>query len=146
MVGIFQEAAHVGISKVGHPPSDALRKNLLAPFITDVPTAGSQLLEPLAQLGLCLRMDAQASLSPSCVKGVAKVLLAVHAADMGLLTVHFQEKFLFDEPTDALAYPFGGTRTFAEDYAVVGIADKRQTTAFEFAVKLVEHDVAQYRA
>ena len=132
--------------KVGHPSSDGLRQNLLAPFIADVPTTGCQLFEPLAQLEFCLRMDAQASLSPSCVKGVAKVLLSVHAAYMGLLTVHFQEEFLFDEPADALAYPFGGTRTFAEYYAVVGIADKRQATALEFAVKLVKHNVAQYRA
>ena len=146
LVGIFQEAAHVGISKVGHPPSDALRKNLLAPFITDVPTAGSQLLEPFAQLGLCLRVDAQASFAPSCVKGVAKVLLTVHAAYMGLLAVHLQEKLLLDKTADALTDSFGCTRTLAEDNAIVGVADKRKTTAFEFAVKLVKHNVAQYWA
>ena len=71
LVGIFQEAAHVGMPKVSHPTSDGMGQYLLAPFITDVPTAGSQLLEPLAQLGLGLLMDAQASSAPSCVKGVA---------------------------------------------------------------------------
>ena len=146
LVGIFQEAAHVGIPKVGHPPSDALRKSLLAPFITDVPTAGSQLLEPLAQLGFCLRMDAQASFSPSCVERVAEVLLAVHAAYMGLLTVHLQEKLLLDVTADAFAYPFSSTRTLAENDAIVSITDKRKTTTFKFAVKLVEHNIAQYRA
>ena len=146
LVGIFQEAAHVGMPKVGHPPSDGLRKNLLASFITDVPTAGSQLLEPLAQLGLCLRMDAQVSFPPSCVERVAEVLLAVHAAYMGLLTVHLQEKLLFDVAADVFAYPLGSTRTLAKDDAIIGIADKRETTEFEFMVKLVEHDVAQYRA
>ena len=62
---------------------------------------------------------------------------------MGLLAVHLQEKLLLDETADTLADSFGGTRTLAEDNAIVGIADKRKTTAFEFAVKLVEHDVAQ---
>ena len=146
LVGVFQEAAHVGIPKVGHPPSDALRKNLLAPFITDVPTAGSQLLEPLAQLGFCLRMNAQASFSPSCVERVAEVLLAVHAAYMGLFAVHLQEKLLLDVTADAFAYSFSSTRASAEDNAVVSITDEGQASTFKFAVKLVEHDVAQYRA
>ena len=91
-------------------------------------------------------MDAQASLSLSCVKGVAKVLLSVHAAYMALFAVHLQEEFLFDVTADALAYPFGCTRAFAENDTIVGIADKGEATAFEFTVKFVEHDVAQYRA
>ena len=146
LVGVFQEVAHIGKPKVGHPPSDSLHKNLLAPFIADVPAAGSQLLETLAQLGLCLRMDAQVSSPPSCVERVAEVLLAVHAAYMGLLTVYLQEKLLLDVTADAFAYPFSSTRTLAENDAIVSITDKRKTTTFKFAVKLVEHNVAQYRA
>ena len=146
LVCVFQEAPHVGVSEVGHPTSDCLGQHLLAPRIADVPAATRQLLEQLAQLGLGLLMDAQASFAPSCVKGVAKVLLTVHAPYMGLLAVHLQEKLLLDVTADTLADSFGGTRTLAEDNAIVGIADKRKTTAFEFAVKLVEHNVAQYRA
>ena len=119
---------------------------LLAPLVADVPTARCQLFEPFTQLGLCLRMEAQASLSLSCVKGVAKVLLPVHAAYVGLFAIHLQEELLFDVAANASAYPFGCTGTFAEDNAVGGVADKGETTAFEFTVKLVEHDVAQYRA
>ena len=119
---------------------------LLAPRIADVPAAIGQLFKLSPQFALGLRMDAQASLSLSCVKGVAKVLLTVHAAYMGLRAVHLQEKLLFDVAADAFAYPLGCTRTLAKDDAIVGIADKRETTAFEFMVKLVEHDVAQYRA
>ena len=145
LVGFFQETAHVSHPKVGHPTSDELGQHLLAPRITDIPTAGGLLLEPLTQLGLCLRMDAQASLSLSCVEGVAKVLLPVHAAYMGLLAVHLQEQFLFDVTADAFADPFSGAGTLAENNAVVGIADKGQAAAFEFAVKLGEHGVAQYR-
>ena len=91
-------------------------------------------------------MDAQASLSLSCVEGVAKVLLTAYATYMGLFAVNLQEQFLFDVTADAFAYSFGGARAFAEDDAVIGIADKGKATAFEFAVKLVKHNVAQYRA
>ena len=143
LVCVFQEATHVGVPKVGHPTSDCLGQHLLAPRIADVPAAACQLFELSAQLGFRLRVDAQASLSLSCVEGVAKVFLTVHAPYMGLLAVHLQEKLLLDETADTLADSFGGTRTLAEDNAIVGIADKRKTTAFEFAVKLVEHDVAQ---
>ena len=146
LVGVFQEAAHVGIPKVGHPTSDGVGQYLLAPRIADIPATTGQLFKFAAQLGLCLRMDAQASPSLSCVKGVAKVLLTVHAAYMGLLAVHLQEKLLLDVAANAFADPFSCTRTLAKDDAVVGIADKRKTTAFEFMVKLVKHDVAQYRA
>ena len=45
LVGIFQEAAHVGMPKVGHPTSDCLGQHLLAPRIADVPVAASQLFE-----------------------------------------------------------------------------------------------------
>ena len=121
-------------------------QHLLAPRIADIPAATGQLFKFAAQLGLCLRMDAQASLSLSCVKGVAKVLLTVHAAYMGLLAVHLQEEFLFDVAADAFAYPFSSTRASAEDNAVVSITDEGQASTFKFAVKLVEHDVAQYRA
>ena len=121
-------------------------QHLLAPRIADIPAATGQLFKFAAQLGLCLRMDAQASLSLSCVKGVAKVLLTVHAAYMGLLAVHLQEKLLFNVTADAFADPFGCTRTLAKDDAIVGVTDKRKTTTFKFAVKLVEHNVAQYRA
>ena len=145
LVGILQEAAHIGIPKVGHPPSDGLGQYLLAPLITDVPTARGQLFEPFTQLGFRLRMDAQASLSLSCVEGVAEVLLSVHAAYVGLLAIHLQKEFLLNETTDALAYPLGCSWTFAENNAIVGIADKRQTTTVKFTVKLIEHYVAQYR-
>ncbi len=91
LVGVFQEAAHVGIPKVGHPASDGMGQYLLAPCIADIPTATGQLFKFAAQFGLGLRMDAQAGFTSSCVKGIAKVLLAVHAAYMGLLAVHFQE-------------------------------------------------------
>ena len=91
-------------------------------------------------------MDAQACLSLSCVEGVAKVLLTAYATYMGLFAVHLQEQFLFDVTADAFTNPFGSARAFAEDNVVVSIADKGETTAFEFAVKLVEHNVAQYRA
>ena len=91
LVDIFQEAAHVCQPKVGHPTSDELGQHLLAPRIPDIPTAGSQFFEPFTQFGLCLRVDAQASLSLSCVEGVAKVLQSVHAAYIGLLAVHLQK-------------------------------------------------------
>ena len=110
----FQEAPHVGIPKVGHPTSDCLGQHLLAPRIADVPAAACQLFELSAQLGFRLRVDAQASLSLSCVEGVAKVFLTVHAPYMGLLAVHLQEKLLLDKTADALTDSFGSTRTLAE--------------------------------
>ena len=65
-------------------------------------------------------------------------------ADGGLLSVHFEEEFPLYELRNAFAYPFGRSRTFAEDYTVIGITHKRQPAPFKLAVKFRQHYVAQY--
>lgn len=91
-------------------------------------------------------MNAQASLSPSHVERVAEELLSVDSAHMGLLAVHFEEEFSLYELGDAFAYPFCGSRAFAKDNAVIGIANERKSAPFKLAVKLRQHYVAQYGA
>ncbi len=44
---------------------------------------------------------------------------------VGFIAVHFEEEFPLYELCYALAYPLGGSRTFAEDYAVICIAHER---------------------
>lgn len=53
----------------------------------------------------------------------------------GFISVHFEEEFSLYELRDAFAYPFGRSRTLAEDDAVIGIAHERKSASFKFAVE-----------
>ena len=70
-------------------------------------------------------MNAQASLTPSHVERVAEELLPVDAADMRFLAVYFQKEFLLYKLGDTFAYPFGRSRAFTENDAVISVANKR---------------------
>ena len=65
-------------------------------------------------------------------------------ADVSFLAIHFEEEFPLYELRDAVAYPFGRSRTFTEDDAVIGITHKRKSAPFKLAVKFRQHYVAQY--
>ena len=143
-VCFFQIVAHLGKPKVVHPPSDCIGQFLLALLVTQAVTALCQLLELRTQFGFGFRMNAQASLSSSHVERVAEELLSMDTAYVGLLAVHFEEEFSLYELRDAFAHPFGSSRTFTEDDAVIGIAHKRKPASFKLAVKLRQHYVAQY--
>ena len=61
---------------IARPAADGCGQYLLATRIADVPTATCQLLELRFQFQLGLAVETQLGLAPSCVKGVAKELLA----------------------------------------------------------------------
>ena len=145
-VSFFKKVAHLGKPKVVHPPSDCIGQFLLALLVAPAVTTLCQLLEFGAQFGFGFRMNAQASLSSSHVERVAEELLSVDTAYVGLLSVYFEEEFSLYELRNAFAHPFGGSRTFTEDDAVIGIAHKRKPASFKFAVKLRQHYVAQHGA
>ncbi len=88
-VCFFQKVAHIGMPKVVYPPSDCMGQFLLALLVAPAVTARCQLFELRSQFGLGFRMNTQASLSLSHIERVAKELLSVDTADMGLLAVHF---------------------------------------------------------
>lgn len=68
----------------------------------------------------------------------------MQTADVGFISVHFEEEFPFYELRDAFADPFGKPWTFAEDDAVIGITHKRKPAPFKFSVKFRQHCIAQY--
>ena len=70
----------------------------------------------------------------------------MNTADMCLLTVHLEEEFTFYELRDAFTHSFSGSRTFAEDDAVIGIAHERMSAFLKFFIKFIEHDVGKQRA
>ena len=79
------------------------------------------------------------------IKGVTKVFHTLHIGHNCLVPVHLQMKFSFDEAGYRFLHAFGCTLGLTKYHRVIGIADKRETSACEFLVQLVEHDVAQKR-
>ena len=79
------------------------------------------------------------------IKGVTKVFHTLHIGHNCLVPVHLQMKFSFDESGYGFLHALGCTLGLTKYHRVIGIADKRETSACEFLVQLVEHDVAQKR-
>lgn len=124
-IGFFQKATHLGKPEVVYPPPDCTGKFLLALLVPPAVAARRQLFELVTQFRLGFRMNAQASLPLSHVERVAEELLSMDTAYVGFTAVHFEEEFPLYELRDAFAYPLGGSRAFAEDDAVIGIAHER---------------------
>ena len=132
-IGFPQKVAHIGKSKVVHPPSDCIGKFLLALLVAPTITARCHLFKFCFQLGLGLRMNAQASLAPSHIERVSEEFLPMNAAYMRFLAVYFQKEFSLYKLGDTVAHPFSRSRAFPEYDTVISVAHKRQAAAFKFA-------------
>ena len=79
------------------------------------------------------------------VKGMAKVFHALHLGHNRVVHVRLQMKFSFDESGYGFLHTLGCTLGLTKYHRVVGIANKRETSASELLVQLVEHDIAKER-
>ena len=107
--------------------------------------SGSQLLAFGFHLGFGFWLYRELAFAFHYIKGVTKVFHTLHIGHNCLVPVHLQMKFSFNESGYGFLYTLGCTLGLTKYHRVIGIADKRETSACEFLVQLIEHDIAQER-
>ena len=91
-------------------------------------------------------MDAEPSnTAMGGIERVSKELDVPHTACNCLFAVDFKVEFLLYEVSDALFDALGRSRSFAEDYAIIGIAHKRMSAFLQLLVKFVKNDITEER-